>query len=201
MRQPLDLTQLAQSEPQTALAAQVLWLLGVVDEDQAHNLHVPAGDPVQNSLAIILQMGVHVLSISPLNPRRLISNEGVDHLVDVWRMLHVPEDSICQRLARQQVSDMYPTMTKRIAVTAAYHMNFSHEERTGTVVDLHSALEAGKIVGFQPRGLDGLWLLLPGQGTVECWMYSVGTGELTPTTFEWAQFYALPLYSVFSTAP
>ena len=90
---------------------------------------------------------------------------------------------------------------KRIAVTAAYHMNFSHEERTGTVVDLHSALEAGKIVGFQPRGLDGLWLLLPGQGTVECWMYSVGTGELTPTTFEWAQFYALPLYSVFSTAP
>ena len=191
---------MAELNPRAAFTAQVLWLLGKVTEEQAYNVRVPAGDPVQNSLGVLLSSRVYVRSISPLNPREIIGPHGEAHLTEVWRQLCVPEDEIASHVA-QETRQLQRTMSQRIAVTAAHHMWYSQEQRVGTEADLRDAMSADHIVYLQPRGSDDELLMLPGTDDVECWLYCTTTHSATASTIMWAEFGCMPVYSIFSAMP
>lgn len=200
MRAPLPLQHLAAKGTRVPFVAQILWLLGKIDAAGVDEVRVPAGDPVQNSLAELLEAGVYIRSINPVNPRLVTGPGGVAHMTEVWRQFGISESAIAAHVTAETAS-LRRTMEQRAAVAVTHHMHYMHEGRLGKGADLHKAMADGHIVGLQPRYYDGELLLLPGTGGEECWLYDPDRHEASPASVMNAELVSLPMYAVFSNTP
>lgn len=182
-RMPLPIQTHDALQEELALTLQVLYTLGLVEEDELPGVIRQVGPldeahKTHTHTRILLEHGVHMHLITPYSTRAIAGPHSEAYLRDIWGGFF-PPDEVDELIATQQAA-----MQSRAVYLQGYAEYWPDQwsERVGRVTrgDVLAALEHGAVVHMRigPRPDPHNVLAVPATGTTDqVWVYDLTTWQ------------------------